>query len=233
MQITDMLLTPNPYSRPQTKLTKVTKIAVHYVGNPGSTAAGNRNYFESLKDKELYASSHYVVGLNGEIVRCVPENEIAYCTNSANSYSISIECCHPGADGKFNDKTYSALLELCADLCKRYKLDPLSDMIRHYDVTGKMCPLYYVKNPSEWEAMKANVAKLITYQATQVKPPAATETPGAGNVQTTLQIKDAIDVLVRKGVISSPDYWMENYGKLNYLDKLIINAAKALEGMKP
>jgi len=159
MNIEQKLLTPNKYSRPQTKLAKVTKIAIHYVGNAGSTAIANRNYFENLKSgaNGLYASSHYIIGLNGEIIQCVPENEIAYTTNAANSYSIGIENCHPSADGKFNDKTNQSLIELCADLCTRYKLNPLNDLIRHYDVTGKKCPLYHVNNPSAWTKLKQDV----------------------------------------------------------------------------
>ena len=154
-------LTPNKYSRPQTPLKKVTKIAVHYVGNAGSSAQGNRNYFESLKDKHLYASSHYIIGLNGEIIQCIPENEISYCTNQANSYSISIECCHPKTDGKFNDKTLNSLIELCVHLCKKYNLNPLTDIIRHYDISGKKCPLYWVNNPQEFELFKNTVKKRL------------------------------------------------------------------------
>ena len=92
MQITKMLIEPNIYSRPQIQLKKVTKIAVHYIGNPGTSAKANRNYFDNLKNTHAaYASAHYIIGLDGEIIQCVPENEVAYCTNSANSYSVSIE----------------------------------------------------------------------------------------------------------------------------------------------
>lgn len=168
MQIQHMFLTPNKYSRPQIKLEKVTKIAVHYVGNPGTTAINNRNYFESLKDQIpdstgkyrlnkdgsymmykgervalRWVSSHYIIGLSGEIVQCIPTSEWSYCTNQANGYSISIECCHPDATGKFTAATEQSLAELCAYLCELFKLDPMKDIIRHYDVTGKQCPLYY------------------------------------------------------------------------------------------
>lgn len=157
MIIQKMYLTPNQYSRPQTKLSKVTKIAIHYVGNANSSAIANRNYFESLKDKKIYASSHYIVGLQGEIIQCIPENEISYCTNQANNFSISIETCHPDTTGKFTDITNKSLIELCADICKRYNLDPIVDMIRHYDVTGKKCPLYHVNNPNVWNQLKSDV----------------------------------------------------------------------------
>lgn len=152
-----MLLTPSLYTRQQTPI-KVTKIAIHYVGNPNSSALANRNYFESLsKSKKTKASSHYIIGLDGEIIRCIPENEQSICTNSANPYALSIECCHPDSTGKFNDATYNALVELCVDICKRYGLNPLVDIIRHYDVTGKICPKWFVDNPREWDLFKSKV----------------------------------------------------------------------------
>ncbi|PYG88508.1 N-acetylmuramoyl-L-alanine amidase [Ruminiclostridium sufflavum DSM 19573] len=166
MKITEMLLTPSLYNRQQTKI-NVTKIAVHYVGNPNSTALANRNYFESLsKSRTTKASSHYIIGLQGEIIRCIPEKEQSICTNSANPYSISIECCHPDTTGKFKETTYNALIELCADICRRYNLNPLADIIRHYDVTGKICPKWFVDNPKEWEVFrnKVNVAIEMTFE---------------------------------------------------------------------
>ena len=143
MEITKMWLTVNPYSRPGTIRKRTEKIAVHYVGNPGTTALNNRNYFNNLaKTHSRYVSSNYIVGLDGEVLECVPPEEIAYCTNQANEYSISIECCHPDATGKFTDATETALAELCVYLLKRYGLTA-DDIIRHYDVTGKQCPLYW------------------------------------------------------------------------------------------
>lgn len=162
MKIIENFLTKNPYSRPGTKLKFVSKIAIHYVGNPGSTANGNRNYFENLKNtKKTYASSHYIIGLEGEIIQCIPENEIAYCTNSANDYSISIENCHLYSDGKFTEATLNSLIELCADLCERYNLDPYKDIIRHYDVTGKLCPLYFVNHYDAYMEFKDAVYKKL------------------------------------------------------------------------
>ncbi|MGL4914282.1 MAG: N-acetylmuramoyl-L-alanine amidase [Romboutsia sp.] len=158
MKIDKQLLTVNKYSRPGTKRSKTTKVAWHYVGNAGSSAQANRNYFNNLANtKKTYASSHYIIGLNGEIIYCVPEGEIAYTTNDANSYSIGIEMCHPDNSGKFNTNTYNSAVELGVDLCKRYKLNPLKDFIRHYDVTKKICPKYWVDKPSEWEKFKKDV----------------------------------------------------------------------------
>ena len=152
MKITDALLTPNKFSRPQIPLKSVKKVVLHYVGNPKSSAMANRNYFENQKSGGRYVSSHYIVGLEGEILRCVPENEVAYCSNQANTYSISIECCHPDATGKFTDATTASAAELCAYLLKKYGLS-IDDLIRHYDVTGKQCPLWFVPTKYQSEAV--------------------------------------------------------------------------------
>lgn len=145
------LLTPNEYSRPCAPTEKINGIVIHYVGNPGSTAQGNRDYFEGLKDSgETYASSNFVVGLEGEIIQCVPTKEIAYCSNKRNIDTVSIEVCHETSDGKFNKDTYASLVQLTGWLCIYLDVSP-KDVIRHYDVTGKICPKYYVEHEDAWE----------------------------------------------------------------------------------
>lgn len=167
MKIEQKFLTPNKYSRPQIKLSEVTKIAVHYVGNPGSSAIANRNYFENQKTGGRYVSSHFVIGLQGEIIQCIPTDEISYCTNSANAYSISIECCHPDASGKFNAATEASLINLCAKLCKDFKLDPEKDIIRHYDVTKKQCPLYW--SPTKYQSAEVANKRFSDFKAEVAK----------------------------------------------------------------
>lgn len=151
------LLPVNPYSRPGTELDEVNGIVVHYVGNPATTARQNRNYFADLAEEGgTYASSHFIIGLEGEVIQCIPLDEIAYCSNDRNSDTISIECCHPGEDGAFTDATYRSLIRLLRTLCDEYDLGE-EDLIRHYDVTGKDCPKYYVDNPDAWEQLKSDV----------------------------------------------------------------------------
>lgn len=152
MTIQEMLLTPNKYSRPQIPLKEVKKIAVHYVGNPNTSALANRNYFENCKEGGRYVSSHYIVGLKGEVIQCIPTDEWSYCTNEANGYSVSIEVCHPKADGVFNDSTYVSLCELCAMLLKKFNLTT-DDLIRHYQITGKQCPIHWCPTKYQTEAV--------------------------------------------------------------------------------
>lgn len=163
------LLDVNEYSRPGIPLKKIKGIVVHYTANPGSTAAENRNYFEGLKDShETKVSSHFVIGIEGEIVQCIPSSEIAYASNSRNDDTLSIECCHKDETGEFTEATYDSLVKLVGWLCYRFGLES-SDVIRHYDVTEKICPKYFVDHPDAWEQFKKDVDGQIQVVAEEVK----------------------------------------------------------------
>lgn len=155
LPVTEEFLDVNPYSRPGIALSVNPEyVVIHYTANPGSTAEQNRNYFENLKDTgETYASAQFVIGLEGEIIQCVPCNEMAYCSNSLNDRCISIEMCHPDDTGNFNDATYNNCVYLVARLMNYYHLD-MDHLIRHYDVTGKNCPKYFVEHEDRWEVFK-------------------------------------------------------------------------------
>lgn len=151
------LLSQNPHSRPGFKTERIRGIVIHYTANPGSTAMQNRNYFEGLKDTGLTdASSHFVVGLEGEIVQCVPTKEVAYASNNRNSDTISIETCHWNEDGAYTEETYESMVQLTAWLCKKFDLTE-EDVIRHYDIKGKICPKYFVEHEEAWEQFKQDV----------------------------------------------------------------------------
>ncbi|RGH42096.1 N-acetylmuramoyl-L-alanine amidase [Firmicutes bacterium AM41-5BH] len=155
------LLDINEYSRPGIESDSITGIVIHYTANPGSTAQQNRNYFNGLKDShETSVSSHFVVGLEGEIIQCVPTWEIAYASNERNHDTVSIECCHPDETGKFNDETYKSVVQLTAFLCEKYGLTQ-ENVIRHYDVTGKICPKYFVEHEDAWQTFKEDVGAAL------------------------------------------------------------------------
>lgn len=146
------ILPINAFSRPGDQLEAVRDIVVHYTGNPGTTAEQNRNYYEELITlQNRSVSSHFVIGMDGTIIQCVPLDEIAYATSYRNADTISIECCHATEDGAFTDATYNALVKLVRWLCDTYDLDA-GHVIRHYDATEKECPRYFVRNPEAWTA---------------------------------------------------------------------------------
>ena len=147
-------------ARTGTELDGVKNIVIHYVGNPNTSAQNNRDYFD--KDS-TEVSSHFVAGLEGEIIQCVPLWEKSAASNWRNSDTISIEVCHPDDTGKFNDVTYNSVIKLASWLLNELGLDE-SAVIRHYDITGKLCPLYYVENEDAWNQMKKDIGtKLDDY----------------------------------------------------------------------
>lgn len=144
-------------SRRGTSLSDINDIVIHYVGNPGTSAQANRNWYANPSSN---VSSHFIVGLKGEIIQCIPLHEKSSASNHRNSDTISIEVCHPDASGKFNAATYDSLVDLTAWLVKSCGLT-VDNVIRHYDVTGKECPRYYVRNEDAWDQFKADVKEKL------------------------------------------------------------------------
>lgn len=151
--IDEQLIHVDGKSRRGVKLEDLNNIVIHYVGNPGTTAQQNRNYFDSPSSE---VRSHFIVGLDGEIIQCIPLTEKSSASNQRNRDTISIEICHPDETGKFTEASYRALVKLTAWLCKTCHLNS-ADVIRHYDITGKQCPKYYVDYPDEWQAFLKDV----------------------------------------------------------------------------
>lgn len=165
-------LTPNKYSRPGTGLKKVKGVVIHWVANANTSAKANRNFFERRKDGNSgYGAAHYIIGLDGTIIAVIPEDEMAYhvgaqkynpraldkLSSYPNNCTIGIECTHIDDSGLMTGQTSEALLALTADICRRYSLNPLKDLYRHFDITGKVCHKWFVENPTEWERLKAQV----------------------------------------------------------------------------
>lgn len=159
--IDEQLIHFHTTARSGIRLTDIKNIVIHYVGNPNTTAQNNRDYFDK---SDTTVSSHFVVGLEGEIIQCVPLYEKSAASNERNKDSISIEVCHPDETGEYNAETYESVIKLASWLCYEFSLDEL-DVIRHYDITGKICPKYYVENEEEWEDLKKDIGeKLKDYE---------------------------------------------------------------------
>ena len=140
-------------SRRGVMLEGVRNIVIHYVANPGTTAQQNRDFYASRSSD---VSSHFVIGLKGEIIQCIPLHEKSSASNHRNKDTISIEVCHPDESGKFTDASYQSLVKLTAWLLDVCDLDS-DDVIRHYDITGKQCPLYFVTREDAWKKFLKDV----------------------------------------------------------------------------
>ena len=169
-EMTEEYLTVNPYSRPGEKLPTVKSVFVHYTANAGTSAMQNRSYFENLGiTGETSASAHFIIGYEGEIVQCLPLEEIGYAVKGRNYDSVSIECCYLEEDGKFTDATYQSLLQLVSWLMGKYDLS-IDDVLRHYDEGGKNCPKYYVEHEEAWAQLKQDIADYIAENGTYKAP---------------------------------------------------------------
>ncbi len=153
--IDSQIITVHSTARTGAHLKDINNIVIHYVGNPQTTAQNNRDYYNKPTTE---VSSHFVVGLEGEIIQCIQLWEKSAASNDRNGDTISIEVCHPDKSGKFNDDTYNSLIKLSGWLCDEFGLDE-EDIIRHYDITEKICPKYYVENPDKWKIFIKDVKK--------------------------------------------------------------------------
>lgn len=152
MTIIDRLIPDGKYNRPG-KASAPKKICVHYTGDPGAGADRLALFFTANPLAET--SSQYVVGMEGELIRCLPDNEQAYAATGNNKNVIHIEVCHPDKSGKFTEKSIAALSELVPYLMKKYGIDS-NNVVRHYDLTGKHCPMYYVDS-ARWAELKQRI----------------------------------------------------------------------------
>ena len=153
---------------------RIKYIVIHYFGG----LATAQNLAQYWAREYAGASAHYAVGHAGEVFQIVDDDDVAWHCG-ANSYthkecrnsnSIGIEMAvkkrntatlsATDKDWYFTKETVAAAAELTRQLMKKYNI-PADHVIRHYDVTGKICPNPYVYNVTEetWQEFKAAIAQ--------------------------------------------------------------------------
>jgi N-acetylmuramoyl-L-alanine amidase CwlA len=171
-------ITPNKYSRPQTKLNSVKGIVVHWTASPKGRNVGVWNYFERRKEGNTgYGSAHFIIDLDSTygVWNCIPLDEMAYhvgsssYTNEAktilgsypNNCTIGIEFCIMTDRGVMTDYTWQTGAKLVAHLLEKFNLG-IDDIWTHQEVVGwKDCHRYFVENPNEYTRFKNDVQKFL------------------------------------------------------------------------
>lgn len=159
MVIKERLAHPSNYTEQHGR--KIKYIVIHYTGNDGDTAAGNCNYFAGAGRG---ASAHYFVD-ESEIYRSVKDkdrawhcgDDIYYHSECRNANSIGIELCSRiDTNGLyyFAPETVALAIELTKAKMQEYGI-PASNVVRHYDVTHKLCPAPFVYDVDQWAEFKA------------------------------------------------------------------------------
>ena len=140
----------------------------HYTANDGDTDENNAKYFHNNVVK---ASAHRFVD-DDSVTISVPDNYVAwhcggglqgskghtYYKKCTNTNSIGIEMCDTKRNGKYEvtPKTRSNAIALGKELVKKYGIKK-ENVIRHYDVTGKNCPAYFVKDEEAWKKFRDEI----------------------------------------------------------------------------
>lgn len=165
MQINKLL---TPYNHNTGSVDRIKYIVIHYVGALGGARANCQWYAGGDRG----ASAHYFVDFDGAVWQSVEDKDIAWHCGAKsyrhpecrNANSIGIELCvrnkgsqaDTSRDWYFEDATVAAAIRLTRELMDKYHV-PADHVIRHYDVTGKICPNPYVYNTTAhtWGAFKA------------------------------------------------------------------------------
>lgn len=205
---------------------------IHYTANDGDTDEGNGAYFANNKVKasanwfvDEDSATHSVLesntawqcggGLQGD-------NGHTYFGKCTNSNSIGIEMCSDKVNGQFviTEKTIENTIELTRYLMDKYNI-PLSNIIRHYDVTGKICPEPFVVDESKWIEFKRRLA------ATDPKRQADAN-------KMVLAIMAELALVDAQGLLSDLTYYYKgsSWYVIEKLLKLPANGKKAINGHK-
>lgn len=142
-------------------------IVIHYTANDGDTAKNNADYFY---DENREASAHYFIDEN-EIWQVVEDKDSAwhigtlgnyYHEECRNSNSIGIEMCSNIENGKYYIKSsiVENTLNLTKKLMKQYNI-PIENVLRHYDITRKICPAPFVNDNKLWKDLKKRLQEEI------------------------------------------------------------------------
>jgi N-acetylmuramoyl-L-alanine amidase len=134
--------------------------------------------------RDTFGSAHYIID-EDETVQAIPDSEIAlgvggplvegaeWLVEGLDSVSqiahsgyspqnfvcLNIELVPLNADGEFHGLVVNRAIQLAARLCSRHSINPAVGLLRHFDVTGKLCPRRWVEEPAEWEEFRQDVAR--------------------------------------------------------------------------
>lgn len=153
-------------------ISKIKYIVIHYTANDGDTDYANAKYFQN---PNLKASAHFFCD-DDSITQTVPITNIAYhCGGNkykysdggkyykivTNTNSIGIEICDTQRNGTYDMSvaTERNVISLVKALMQDFNI-PIENVVRHYDVTGKHCPSYFVDD-AKWEQFKNKIQKHV------------------------------------------------------------------------
>ena len=189
-------------------------IVIHDTGNTskGANATEHFNYFN---EQDRQSSAHFFVDSN-QIIQTIEVKDKAWHIGDGhdmhginNSNSIGVEICI-NSDGDYS-KTIVNAKNLVILLMQQYGIT-IDKVVRHYDASGKNCPQTMNDN-GDWTAWVGFKKSL---------------TEGVRKVEPITDINVAFKVLVDKGIIDSPEYWIKVAAIVKYFDIVVLRVANKL-----
>ena len=148
MKLIKCLLTKNDCYKAGKKITPK-GVMIHSTGannpnlkryvQPNIEGIGKNQYNNDWNRPGITKCVHAFIGKlqNGDIatVQTLPWNHRGWhCGKSGNDTHISFEICEDNLkDAAYFKKVYQEAVDLCAFLCKEYNLDPMDDILCHYE----------------------------------------------------------------------------------------------------
>lgn len=178
-------------------------LVIHYTGNNGDTAENNCKYFAS---NDVSASAHYFVDENG-ICQSVRDTDTAWHCGTKGTYyhktcrnanSIGIELCSRknSAGYYFLEETVERAVGLVRELMEKYNI-PIENVVRHYDVSHKICPAPFVNDAAAWDDFKRRLDDEMTQE--QFNKMADAWLASLGDRPTPAYAKEALQFFMDQG----------------------------------
>lgn len=208
-------------------------LMLHSVGCPQPSA----EVFATNWNKSSAAVCvHAVLQADGTVYQLLPWHWRAWhCGGSGNNTHIGVEMTEPsqikysgGATFVCTDIVaarehvkgcYHTAVELFAELCRQYKLNPLTQICSH----AEGCRKGIASNHGDPEHLWGQLG--LSYTMDGFRQDVQTKMNGTKPTNSTIK---SIDQLANLGVIETPTYWYAHYGDLKYLDQLLEKAAAVL-----
>lgn len=196
-------------------------IVLHYTANDGDSDENNGKYF---KGANRHASAHIFVD-DDSCTQSVPDDYVAWSvggkkysnTNGAkfygkatNSNTLNIEMCDTDRNGRYEAtaKTQKNTIEIVREKMAKYNI-PIERVIRHYDVTGKLCPAYFVDEDA-WKAFKAKIT------GSNVSIDGSSAKPSGGSGYDGNSIVDYLKSIGKDSSFAARKQYAAQYGISNY-----------------
>ena len=207
-------------------------IVLHDTGNasPSADAGAHQRYFN---DKSAQASYHYICD-ESAIIECVGQGYGAYHSGVGKSgirqdgkvslitnyNSIGIAYCI--CKGKNTKKSVQNAVIAAAYACRLYGLTP-KDIVRHYDVTDKLCPGTMLGNEVGL-AQGEDLPKWADFEAFRAQV--------AETLESVRQSEELAEFLYGQGMITDKPYWIRALSGLGDINvkwlRILLSRGKAL-----